>query len=209
MQSSDVGMDELLDRAAGGDARARDSLLQVYRDRLLRMIAVRLDRRLASRVDASDVVQEALLDAALRLPEYLSDRPIPFYPWLRRLAWEHLLKQQERHLEAHKRSVAREVPLPEESGDALARHFAATGTSPSQEMVRQENVAAVQKALLELPEMDREVLVLRYLEQLSTAETAAVLELSEAAVKMRHRRALERLSQHLATIPEGTAHDTA
>jgi RNA polymerase sigma-70 factor (ECF subfamily) len=209
MQSANEGMDELLDRAARGDALAKDALLQCYRDRLLRMIAVRLDRRLAARVDASDVVQEALLDAALRLPEYLMDRPIPFYPWLRRLAWEHLLKEQERHLEAHKRSVAREVRLPDESGEALARHFAATGTSPSQEMVRKETLAAVQGALLELPEIDREVLVLRYLEQLSTAETAAVLQLSEAAVKMRHRRALERLSQHLAISPEGTAHDTA
>jgi RNA polymerase sigma-70 factor (ECF subfamily) len=207
MHSADVTTDELLDRAARGDGAARDALLECYRQRLLRMIAVRLDRRLSARVDASDVVQEALLDASQRLPEYLVDRPIPFYPWLRRLAFEHLLKQQERHVEAHKRSVALEVPLPDGSGEALARQLAATGTSPSQEVVRQERVAAVQAALLQLPQTDREVLVLRYLEQLSTAETAAVLEVTEPAVKMRHRRALERLSQHLAPVLEGTAHD--
>jgi RNA polymerase sigma-70 factor (ECF subfamily) len=197
MHSADVSMDDLLNRAAQGDAVARDALLNCYRDRLLRMVAVRLDSRLTARLDASDVVQEALLDAAVRLPEYLHDRPVAFYPWLRRLAWEHLLKEQERHLQAHKRSVAREVRLPEGSAEALAQQFTATGTSPSQQLVRQEMMARVQDALRVLPEMDREVLVLRYVEQLSTAETAAVLELSEPAVKMRHRRALERLSQVL------------
>ena len=57
-----------------------------YRDRLRRLVAVRLDPRLAARADASDVVQEALADAARKLDGYLRDRPIPFYPWLRQLA---------------------------------------------------------------------------------------------------------------------------
>ena len=51
----------------------------------------------------------------------------------------------------------------------------------------------VQQALSQLGEADREVLVLRYLEDLSTAEIAAVLELTESAVKMRQLRALQRL----------------
>ena len=80
--------DQLLDRAAQGDDRARQQLLARHRRQLRRMVATHLDRRLAARVDASDVVQEALADAARKLDGYLRERPLPFYPWLRRLAWE-------------------------------------------------------------------------------------------------------------------------
>ena len=79
--------EELLRQAGQGDEPARQQLLVRHRDRLKRMVAVRLDPRLAVRVDPSDVVQEALLDAAQKLDGYLRDRPVPFYPWLRRLAW--------------------------------------------------------------------------------------------------------------------------
>src|SRR3954468_22002925 len=99
---------ELLRQAGRGDPSARQQLLARPRDRLRRMVAVRLDPRLAARVDPSDVVQEALLDAAQKLDGYIRTRPVPFYPWLRRLAWEHLVKLHERHLRAGKRSVLRE-----------------------------------------------------------------------------------------------------
>ncbi|HTK78727.1 MAG TPA: RNA polymerase subunit sigma, partial [Gemmataceae bacterium] len=89
-QTSDS--EELLRRAGGGDEPARQQLLARYRDRLRRMVAVHLDPRLAARLDPSDVVQDALLDAAGKLSHYLRTRPVPFYPWLRRLAWEHLVK---------------------------------------------------------------------------------------------------------------------
>src|SRR4051794_11198000 len=100
----------LLDRAAGagGDADARNRLLQRHRDRLKRMVAVRSDPRLAARVDPSDVVQEALADAAGKLDGYLRDRPLPFYPWLRRLAAERLVALHRRHVQARRRSVTRE-----------------------------------------------------------------------------------------------------
>jgi RNA polymerase sigma-70 factor (ECF subfamily) len=99
------------------------------------MIAARLDRRLAARIDPSDVVQEALLDASRLLPAYLRDRPLPFYPWLRRVAWKRLMKLQQRHRGAQKRSVTREgqrIPLlPEQSALALAGRLVAHGSSPS------------------------------------------------------------------------------
>ena len=74
--------DQLLERSAAGDSGARDQLLGRHRDRLRRMVDARLDRRLAARLDPSDVVQDVLLEAAHRLPDYLKDRPMPFYPWL-------------------------------------------------------------------------------------------------------------------------------
>src|SRR3954449_6327982 len=101
--------DQLLASASQGDATARNRLLERHRPRLKRMVAVRLDRRLAARVDPSDVVQEALAEAARLLPGYLQERPVSFYPWLRRLAWERLVKLHRRHVAAGKRSVAREA----------------------------------------------------------------------------------------------------
>src|SRR5207248_2646216 len=88
----DAETEELLARARRGDDSARQTLLARHRDRLGRMVAVRLDRRVAPRVDPSDVVQEALFEADRRLPEYLREHPLPFYPWLRRIAWERLVK---------------------------------------------------------------------------------------------------------------------
>src|SRR5262249_42289969 len=83
--------EELIARAARGDPTARESLLDRHRDRLRTMIAVRMDRRLAARVDPSDVVQESLAEAACHLTDYLLRRPLPFYPWLRQIAWEQLI----------------------------------------------------------------------------------------------------------------------
>ena len=193
----DADTEELIARARRGDGGARQQLLMRHRDRLCRMVAVRLDRRLAARFDPSDVVQEALLDADQRLSDYLEQRPLPFYPWLRRLAWEHLLKLKQRHLAARKRSANREerqgFGLPDASALELAQRLVSQGTSPSNGLLRDEVRGRVQAALTRLPEGDREVLVLRYLEKLSMGEVAAVLEITEGAVKMRHTRALGRL----------------
>jgi RNA polymerase sigma-70 factor (ECF subfamily) len=83
--------DELIARASKGDDLARQQLLVRHRDRLRQMVAVRMDPRLAARVDPSDIVQEAPADATVHLSDDLRDRPMPFYVWLRRLAWERLV----------------------------------------------------------------------------------------------------------------------
>jgi RNA polymerase sigma-70 factor (ECF subfamily) len=155
----------------------------------------------AARVDPSDVVQETLAEAARRLSDYLRTLPLPFYPWLRRLAWEHLLRLHQRHL-ARKRSVLREEPQndspSDESVQELAGRLAAPSGTPSNRLIREELHARLRRALTELAVADREVLLLRYVEQLPVVEIAAVLGITEAAVKMRHRRALDRLSRLLA-----------
>jgi RNA polymerase sigma-70 factor (ECF subfamily) len=187
--------EELLQRAAEGDTAARQQLFVRHQHRLRQMVAVRMDRRLAARVDPSDLVQEALMDAHRKLNDYLRDRPLPFYPWLRRLAWERLLQLHRRHLHADRRSVLREEPmaLPDESALQLANRLEGRTSSPSDRAVRRELRERLRSALARLPDRDREVLVLRYLEQLSNPETAAVLGITAGAVRVRHTRALERL----------------
>jgi RNA polymerase sigma-70 factor (ECF subfamily) len=188
--------EHLLERAATGDRAARDELLRRHRGRLARMVAVRFDPRLAARVDPSDVVQEALAEAAVGLDRYLRERPLPFYPWLRRLAQRRLTDLHRRHVQARRRSVTREVGppgLPDHSALALAERLFASTPNPSAGLRHRERRDRVRAALAALPEQDREVLVLRILEALPTRETAAVLGISEVAVRSRQVRALDRL----------------
>ena len=197
MTTEQPDTEDLLRQAEQGDLGARDGLLARHRDRLRKMIAWRIDRRLATRVDPSDVVQEVLLEASGKMDCYLRDRPLPFFPWLRSLAGEHLVVLHRRHVRTKGRSVLREegglLNLPDESVAELAARLVTSSTSPTQQVLRQELRERVRQALAGLSERDREILVLRNLEQLSVADTAAVLEISAGAVKVRHLRALERL----------------
>jgi RNA polymerase sigma-70 factor, ECF subfamily len=197
MTALEPDTEELLRRSAAGDPAARGALLQRHRGRLRRMVAVRLDGRLAARLDPSDVVQEALAEADRRLDEYARDRPLPFYPWLRQLAADRLAEAHRRHLRAARRDVRREeaaaAGLPDASAEELAERLLARGAGPSEAARRQELRGRVRAALQALPEAEREVLALRHLEGLSAAEAAAVLGVSEAAVKSRALRAMQRL----------------
>ena len=197
MATSQLDTDELLRAAEHGDGSARQQLLTRHRSRLHQMVAVHLDRRLAARLDPSDVVQETLLDAAQSLSDYLRDRPLPFYPWLRQLAWQRLERLHRDHIQRHRRSVLREegqsLKLPDPSADALANLLEASGTSPSRQLIRNEMGRRIQDAMNQLSPNDRELLVMRHLEEMSAAEIGAVLGIGAGAVRTRHVRALARL----------------
>jgi RNA polymerase sigma-70 factor (ECF subfamily) len=196
-EPSGPGTDQLLDRVERGDHGARSQLLERHRERLGLLVALRMDRRLTARLDPSDVVQEALLVANDRLPDFALDRSVPFYVWLRQLTLDRLVEQHRRHIWAQRRSVRREEAevsqLSEESMAQLAERLADHASSPSAQLRREDLGRAVRQALARLPDRDREFLTLRHLEQLSIREIAAVLGISEGAAKVRHVRALERL----------------
>ena len=144
--------DVLIGDAARGDADAMRSLLGRHRARLRRMIAVRLDSRLASRVDASDVVQEALLDAARKLTQYARERPLPFYAWLYRLAAERVADARRRHWRCASRSVRREEVVTttksEVSARMLADRLVATDPTPGHLLLCKERQEQVRAALI-------------------------------------------------------------
>ena len=147
MPRSKPDTDALLNRIEQGDSTAVGELLDRQRGRLCRMVSVRIDERLAARVDTSDVVQEALLIATRRLPEYLQDRRVAFYPWLRQIAWERLVELHRRHIQAGKRSVSRETPiLSEASSIELAQKLAADGTGPLSRLIRDELAGPVRRS---------------------------------------------------------------
>jgi RNA polymerase sigma-70 factor (ECF subfamily) len=195
MTTEFTSTEELLRRVEVGDEEAIERLLQSQRVRLRKMVAVRLDKHLTQRIDASDVVQEVLLKASGRLIEYARTRPLPFYPWLRQLAWERLVDLHRRHVTSRKRSVSREqsFSLPDESAMQLANQLGMSQTSPSNKLIRVEMITRLHQALETLDEDVREVLTMRYLEELSTSEIAAVLGVSPRTVQLRHRRGLEQL----------------
>jgi RNA polymerase sigma-70 factor, ECF subfamily len=196
--TTDPEIDGLLRDAAEGDLTAVRCLLERHRDRLRRMIAARMDRRLAPRLDPSDVVQETLADAARKLPDYLRDRPLPFYPWLHRLAADRLARTHRDHVASTVRGIGREEPFDGPSHDEatvarLVDRMTANDTTPGRRAAREERQLLLAAAIARMDEADREVLGLRYLDQLAFDEIAAVLEIGLSAVKMRHLRALERL----------------
>jgi RNA polymerase sigma-70 factor (ECF subfamily) len=201
MAHDEAETEDLLNPAVAGDEIAVRRLLDRYRERLRRMIAVRLDRRLTARLDPSDVVQEALADAGRKLARYAQERPLPFYPWLRRLAAERLALAHRQHIQVARRTVCLEqaasLDAPDASNIRLIDRFVASDTGPTGLYLREELRQRVRGALATLGEVDREVLVLRYLEDLPFAEIAIVLGITENAAKVRHFRALERMRKLL------------
>src|SRR5581483_8360236 len=128
----------LLQKVCAGDQRALSRLLERHRSYLRQMVELRLDPRIRARVDPSDVVQEAQLEATRRLQDDPQPPPMPFRLWLRQLASDRLLMLRRYHLGAARRSVQREVALPERSSLQLFGQFLASGTSPSQHLDRRE-----------------------------------------------------------------------
>jgi RNA polymerase sigma-70 factor (ECF subfamily) len=185
-----------------------NELFARHRERLRRMVQMRLDWRLQGRIDASDVIQDAYLEAARRMEEYLRESGMPLFLWLRFLVGERLMILHRHHLGAKMRDARREVSLyrdalPEASSAALAAKLLGQHTSPSEAAVRAERMLRLQEAVNRLDPLDREVLSLRHFEQLSRAETAQVLGIEEGTAAKRYIRALKRLKDMLADMPGG------
>ena len=140
--------DDLLERLRGGDRQALTDLFQRYRDRLRRMVELRMDARLQGRLDASDVLQDAFLDAATQFDASLGESSLPVFLWLRCVVSRRLSIYHRRHLGAKMRDVGQEVslyrdPLPQATSAALASMLLGRLTSPSHAAVRAELVLQV------------------------------------------------------------------
>jgi RNA polymerase sigma-70 factor (ECF subfamily) len=198
---------ELLQRAGAGDQRALGELFDRHRARLRRMVQIRLAQRLQGRIDPSDVLQETYLEVSRSLANYLRDPVLPFFLWLRFLTGKKLQELHRHHLGTRMRDAHREISLhggacPPASSQSLAASLLGKLTTPSQAAVRAELRRRVQEALSNMSLLDREVLALRHFEQLSNAETARVLGITEAGASNRFVRALKRLRAILVDLPD-------
>lgn len=198
-------MDDVLQRLNEGGEEALAEIFSEFRPRLERMVEFRLDARLRERVDAADVAQEAYIEIARRINDYITSPDVSFYVWVRQITWQTLVGVHRRHL-GLKRSPKAEVRIhqrktPNATTYSLAGRLLASLTSPSEAAMKQESLVQLREALETIEETDREVLALRHFEQLSNNEVAEILGLSKTAASNRYVRALKRLGDILSSMP--------
>jgi RNA polymerase sigma-70 factor, ECF subfamily len=201
---TDTDVAELVSRLRTGDQTALGELFDRHRDKLRRMVQLRLDHRLAGRVSASDVLQEAYIDALKRVEHYFDKPDQPFFGWLRLVVGQRLADVHREQL-AQKRNAGKDLSLhhggsPADSG-CIAAFLVGHLSSPSSVAAKNETFARLEEALELMDPLDREVLALRHFEELSNTETAELLGIQAPAASKRYVRALARLKEILETIP--------
>lgn len=197
---TDAEIAALVARVQSGDQAALSELFDRHRDKLRRMVELRLDSRLAGRVSASDVLQEAWIDAVKRVEHYFTKDGQSFFGWLRLIVGQRLADVHREHL-AGKRDAAREQGNNAADSTCMAARLIGRASSPSQAAQRGEMFAQLEEALSRMDPLDREVLALRHFEELTNGETAELLGIQTAAASKRYVRALARLKEILESIP--------
>lgn len=196
-------MQQLLAAAHDGSSVSLGRLLICYTEYLKLMVSAQLDSRLRGRVSASDVVQEAFVEAHRDFGQFRGQTVGEFVGWLRKIVSNNVLSAVEQHLLAQKRDVRREVSLNvnrggvDNSAGALEMLLAGHAESPSTCAVRRENASLLFSALDELPADYRAVLELRNIESLPFEEVALRMKRTPGAVRMLWLRALKRLRETL------------
>lgn len=191
---------ELLSLARNGDKDAVNRLIERHRDSLRHLVRMRLDRQIQPRVDASDIVQDVMVEASRRLDDYLANPVMPFHLWVRHIARDRIIDAHRRHRVSAKRSVDREqaMAIPggmDQSSIILVRELMDGERSPASQVIEQELSGLVEGAIANLEELDAEVIVMRHYEQLTNQEIALALGLTEPAASMRYLRAIKRLRE--------------
>lgn len=195
---------QLLAGVRDGNEDAMNSLLERHRGAVRRLVQMRMDQAIARRVDASDVVQDVMLEASSRLQDYLQNPGMPFHLWLRQLAKDRIIDMHRRHRVAQRRSVDREQQVfsigdDERSVADLTALLKDAELTPGTAAMQNEFMNQFMVALHQLSEDDRELVMMRHFEGLGNGEVAAALGLSEAAAGMRHLRALKKLRNALGS----------
>lgn len=198
---------ELMDLARDGDDAATGRLLERHREALHRMAEMRLDPKIRQRVDASDIIQEVMIEANRRLQKYLDNPIMPFHLWLRQMTQDRIIDAHRRHRVSKKRSVDLEqAPVVASNLDHSTIQFGPQVTdselTPQAAAIRNELQRRFESAVDEMDDIDQEIIVMRHYEKLTNQEVAQVLKLSEPAASMRYLRAIRRLRQRLSPDDE-------
>jgi RNA polymerase sigma-70 factor (ECF subfamily) len=192
--------EELLRLARAGDAEARGRLLEAYRAYLTLLARVQLGRDLQGKVDPSDLVQEAFMEAHRDFARFQGQTEAELRAWLRRVLATGLADQVRRYCGTRRRDLRLERHLAAEldrSSQALERGLAAPGSSPSAQAEHREDTRRLAEALERLPPDYREVLLLRHFQGLTFPEIARRLDRTLDMVKNVWLRGLARLRRSL------------
>jgi RNA polymerase sigma-70 factor, ECF subfamily len=174
------------------DLAALGKLFEEHRPRLLAMLKRRIDPALAVRLDPEELLNEAVFLAQSKWAWFKEQQSLTPYAWLYGTARDCLIEAWRRHSRGV-RDLRRDLPWPEESSIQLLHGLVNTGTSPSAALARAELRQDVRNVLSMLKDKDREILGMRHFDELSFAEAAEVLGISENAATVRYVRALRRL----------------
>ena len=195
---------EQVELAAAGDQDALQRLLVHYHDLLRLTIDREIDGKFQPHLDPDDVLQAAYVAAVKTVAGCTFDGPGGFYKWLERIA-RNELSDCRRALKRRKRDISREVcplPGPTDSYPTLVSRLTAPQTTPSRQLSKQEAVAAVMSSLARLPDDQRRVVTMRFLEGRSVADIAAVLGKTENAVHVNCHRGLDNLRRLMDSITD-------
>jgi RNA polymerase sigma-70 factor (ECF subfamily) len=179
--------------------------LENYQEYLSILARGRIGSQLRSRVAASDIVQETLLDAHRKRGQFRGTTQAEVAAWLRRILASRLADAF-RAEKCDKRDVSRRRFLNETLEDShtrLENCLAAVESTPSDKAARNEQTVRLARALAELPSGQREAVEMRYLEGMSINETAGELDKTPASVAGLLRRGLRRLRESLAATDTG------
>ena len=190
--------DPLVTRVRARDADALAAFLEHRHPALLAFVERRLGAALRGKVEPQDVLQELAVKALRELPKTDFTTLEPF-GWLCHLA-EQCIVDGHRHFSAGKRASSREmsgnIPVGEGSQDLVAL-LAASMTTPTQAVVRNEREQRLLDALATFPDEHREVLRLRYVDGLATKDIAARVNKSDVAIRVLLSRLIHRLQELL------------
>jgi RNA polymerase sigma-70 factor (ECF subfamily) len=173
--------------------------LDRFRAYLHLLARLNLATRLRGKIDPSDVVQQTLLQAYQNAGQFRGRGDAELAAWLRQILANHLARLI-RDFGRDKRDVAAERSLEAEldaSSVRLVDWLAAVQSSPSDRAARDENAVRLASALAELPEPQREALVLQHWQGLSLAEIGERLDRTPAAVAGLIKRGLKSLRESL------------
>jgi RNA polymerase sigma-70 factor, ECF subfamily len=168
----------------GGPPAGRDAVMTRARGYLRVLARVGLDPRLRSKVDESDVVQQSLLEAHRDWDQSRGTTDVECFAWLRQILARNLSNLLRDYTRA-RRDVTREWrpdPAAEVSSVRLERWVAVDQTTPGTAAVREEDAVRVALALAQLPDHQREAVILRHWHGYSVAEIAAQLNTTPDAV---------------------------
>jgi RNA polymerase sigma-70 factor (ECF subfamily) len=197
---------ELIRRWRQGEAHALELLFQRYRHYLRILAEMQMGRQLRARCEASDLVQQTLLEAYRDFASFQGQQEGDLLAWLRRILANNLFNEA-RRLGAQQRDAAREVSLEQlqagldHSSATLGRCLADDAEPPSQIAARREAAVHLADTLARLPADYQTVLLLRVFEGLSAEEVAQRMGRSAGAVRMLQLRALTALRTELNKNP--------
>jgi RNA polymerase sigma-70 factor (ECF subfamily) len=190
---------DLVLRAQAGDAQALNRLFERYYERVRRIVRIRLGSKLREVVESGDVLQETFRAAVGAFENFEMRDEASFIQWLSRLAERQIIALADYH-GARKRDLGRNVALPElddpASTSPLKLEHVDPSTQPLDRIAAAEEVERLERALSELPEEYRELILLRNYAGASWEGVAEETNRpSAAAARMMHARAIIELGK--------------